>query len=223
MSLFASLKAVFASKTAQPLSPELDRTLQGELQLRLGAFVKFDLPQLKIYPEFVFDLDLSQPQPVEAYGEVDLGMGVRQRRYYLDNDCFIQVIQDGERIADIKLYAFGDTEHLSQEAFDRQLTAGGKLGGLQLSYADQRFQRVWGENDASWSPAVPLTEDVTKRNGDGLLYYRVQHYCMLYERTVVEGRLFEYLLLSAEADEDNSHLLVNNVGIDLSSVDLTVS
>ena len=56
------------------------------------------------------------------------------------------------------------------------------------------------------------TESVSARH--------VTHHAMLYERTILDTERMEYLLLSAENDGEGSFMLVQNVGVDVASIDI---
>ncbi|BBI64513.1 hypothetical protein HSBAA_58190 [Vreelandella sulfidaeris] len=59
---------------------------------------------------------------------------------------------------------------------------------------------------------VMTTESLTARS--------VTHHAMLYERTIQDAERLEYLLLSAEDDGEGSFMLVQNVGVDVASIDI---
>lgn len=160
-------------------------------------------------------------QRIESVGRADLGAGCVLHRYYLSDDAFLQVNTTAGQVEDLKLFAYHDTKTPSTQAeFEAWLGRDSLIGRAELDYGGYRYTRVWGSEDENQAPPV-LFEEAVYTESDALAAYTVQHYCMLYERTVEGAERQEYLLVSAEQTGED-YCVVFSVGADLSSADLQI-
>ncbi|WP_355659822.1 DUF2491 family protein [Halomonas salifodinae] len=200
-------------------------------ELRLGGRVRIDLLAQRAYHDrLVFRWEAAPHyHAIAAIGHIDLGGDAHLCRFYLDNDTFLQLSLEGGALAEIKLFDFFAVTHLADREFDRLINAPGAGSQAHALGAERHalradtgtafeFTRVWGEPGQAWTPPVMLHEKVVSRERPGRR--PVTHYGMLYERSVTDAPLMEYLFLSAEDDHDGGFMLVENLGIDLSWVDI---
>ena len=200
--------------------------------LRLGGMVSLNMLSLKAFDSLNFDASWSgTSQEIAAVGLVELGQGEQLVRFYLENDTWIQASVANANVFEYKLFDFLSSEHVSNLEFDDLInkpeneTRANRLGqrSFHLPGSDsienelKHYQRVWGAEGSDWSAPVVLDERVSRANNTGLS--QVTHHCMLYERHDQTTERFEYILLSAEADEqEGSYQLVTSLGIDISAV-----
>ncbi|HSP32234.1 MAG TPA: DUF2491 family protein, partial [Halomonas sp.] len=137
-------------------------------------------------------------------------------------------IEHGQ-VLEYKLFDFYRVAHLSDAEFDVLINGEDKqpdsIGAQTITLADNAdesrtctFQRVWGNNDSLWSPPVIFEEQVMTT--ESVNARQVTHHAMLYERTIQDTERMEYLLLSAENDGEGSFMVVQNLGVDVASVDI---
>ncbi|HBP41814.1 MAG: DUF2491 family protein [Vreelandella alkaliphila] len=242
--MFGSLKSLFranskgvqqkhASETAQRSSGlPVGMTPDDFSGLRLGGMVSLNMLSLKAFDSLNFDASWSgAAQEIAAIGVVELGQGEQLARFYLENDTWIQASIANGKVFEYKLFDFLSSQHVSNLEFDGLINQPDSkapahpLGqsSFTLEAGDdipddlKRYQRVWGAENSEWSAPVVLEETVTRANGSGIS--QVTHHCMLYERHDQASERFEYILLSAEADElEGSYQLVTSLGIDISAV-----
>lgn len=235
-SLFrASSKSVqqqYVSETAQRargLPPGM--TPDEFCGLRLGGMVSLNLLSLKAFDSLNFDASWSgEAQEIAAVGMLELGQGEQLARFYLENDTWIQASVANGKVFEYKLFDFLSAQHVSNLEFDSLINQPDGQADHPLGHkvfilpadsgtqgASNAFERVWGAESSEWSPSVVLEEVVTPNNASGLS--RVSHHCMLYERHDQASDRFEYILLSAEANQqDASYQLVTSLGIDINAV-----
>lgn len=202
-------------------------------ELRLGGRVRIDLLAQRAYHDrlvFRWGAD-AHYHAIAAIGHIDLGGDAHLCRFYLDNDTFLQLSLEAGELAEIKLFDFFAVTHLADREFEGLINAPDAEGqphalgaGRHTLAADTgttfEFTRVWGEPGRAWTPPVVMHESVVSREHPGRR--PVTHYGMLYERSVTDAPLMEYLFLSAEDDHNGGFMLVENLGIDLSWVDIDV-
>lgn len=199
--------------------------------LRLGGMVSLNMLSLKAFDSLNFDASWSgEAQEIAAVGMVEIGQGEQLTRFYLENDTWIQASVANGKVFEYKLFDFLSAQHVSNQEFDSLINQpdgqtdhplGHKTFTLPINSgahgAINAFERVWGAESSEWSPPVVLEEVVTPNSASGLAY--VNHHCMLYERHDQTSDRFEYILLSAEANEqDASYQLVTSLGIDINAV-----
>ena len=200
--------------------------------MRLGGTVSFDLLAIKAFQGLRFDASWSDaPQHIAAIGLIELGHGEQLVRFYLDNDTWVQASVANQLVFEYKLFDFIDSEDLADTELDRQInqptddadtTAIGHaryvLAGNERHDATT-FHRVWGDNEASWSPPVLLQEHVIQSSDPNGAGFTVDHHCMLYERYEEESERYEVIYLSAEANPaERSYQRVTSLGVDIRSL-----
>lgn len=198
--------------------------------LRLGGMVSLNFLAVRDDERFVFDSAWhNEDKRIEAIGVVELGDGEQLVRCYLENDTWIQAsLRNGEAF-EYKVFDFWQAEHISNIEFDRLINhsddaeSPSRLGAATFQVerdTPTTYQRVWGASESDWTPPVILEEIVTRLNSHETA--QVTHHCMLFERAIPDTERFEYILLSAEADDaDGSYQLVTNLGIDLRELSIT--
>lgn len=234
-----NLKALFrattqkqpAQSSGRPVAAGLPTGVsQEDLEgLRLDGRVNIKLIGLRAHPDALFRWDDDAYHHIAAVGHVDLGQGAELVRFYLDNDTWLQANIENGQVHEYKLFDFYRVAHLSDAEFDNLINGEDKqpdsLGAQSIPLASTSdeartctYQRVWGNNDSVWSPPVMFEEQVMTT--ESLTARSVTHHAMLYERTIQDAERLEYLLLSAEDDGEGSFMLVQNVGVDVASIDI---
>ncbi len=200
--------------------------------LRLGGMVSLNMLSLKAFDSLNFDASWSgAAQQIAAVGVVELGQGEQLARFYLENDTWIQASVANGKVFEYKLFDFLSSQHVSDLEFDGLInqpdnqTPAHPLGQRSFTLETagdiqddlKRYQRVWGAENSEWSAPVVLEETVTRASDSGIS--QVTHHCMLYERQDQTSERFEYILLSAEIEEqEGSYQLVTSLGIDISAL-----
>lgn len=234
-----NLKALFRATTqkqpeqnsGRPVAAGLPTGVnQEDLEgLRLDGRVNIKLIGLRAHPDALFRWDDDAFHHIAAVGHVDLGQGSHLVRFYLDNDTWLQANIENGQVLEYKLFDFYRVTHLSDAEFDVLINGEDKqpdsIGAQSITLASSSdeartctYQRVWGNTDSLWSPPVIFEEQVMTT--DSIVARSVTHHAMLYERTIEGAERLEYLLLSAETDGEGSFMLVQNVGVDVASVDI---
>lgn len=234
--MFKTLKTLFRASTTPPdqpsqTAPGLPVGISSEMLegLRLDGRVNIKLIGLRAHPDALFRWDDSAYHHVAAVGHVDLGQGAHLVRFYLDNDTWLQANIEHGQVLEYKLFDFYRVAHLSDAEFDSMINGEEKksdsLGAQTIALASTSeeartcsYQRVWGNSDSLWSPPVVFEEQVMTT--ESVITRHVTHHVMLYERTIADAERMEYLLLSAENDGEGGYMLVQNVGVDIASVDI---
>lgn len=197
--------------------------------LRLDGRVKIQLAGLSAFSDALFEWDSEPYLHVAAVGHIELGQGAHLVRFYLDNDTWLQANVENQRVIEYKLFDFYRVTHFSDVEFDALINAtdkkAGQLGAqtitVEATNASQRtchYQRVWGDESSLWSPPVVLEEQVMTTQS--VMTRSVTHHAMLYERTIEGSERVEYVLLNAENDGEGGFMLVQNLGVDVVSVDI---
>ena len=237
--MFNTLKALFRAATEKPSEPPKGRPVaaglpmgisQEDLEgLRLDGRVNIKLIGLRAHPDALFSWDDDAYHHIAAVGHVDLGQGAHLVRFYLDNDTWLQANIEHGKVLEYKLFDFYRVAHLSDAEFDGVINGEDKqpdsIGTQTIALAATSeeprtctYQRVWGDSDSLWSPPVIFDEQVMTT--ESVSTRHVTHHAMLYERTIQNTERMEYLLLSAENDDEGSFMVVHNVGVDVASVDI---
>jgi hypothetical protein len=213
-------KAVRANLSANALPPAPPNAFP--LGLRVGAAVTIDaLPFRVLGSELLFKLPAGQ-QMVEARGMIDLGQGAVLHRFYLSDDAFVQAQTQAGELEELKLFQFAETKHPNtRAALEAWLKDGSELGRDRLTVKGKEFFRVWGDENAHYSPPIVFDENVYKQN-PLTPDYDVTHYAMLYERSVTGSERMEYLLVSVEDSGPNDFCVVFSLGVDVSAADLEI-
>lgn len=234
-----TLKALFRATTEKPPEPNTGRPVaaglpmgvsQEDLEgLRLDGRVKIKLIGLRAHQDTLFTWDNDAYHHIAAVGHVDLGQGAYLVRFYLDNDTWLQANIEHGNVLEYKLFDFYRVTHLSDAEFDSLINGNDKqpdsigaqtitLGSTTDESRACTYQRVWGSGGSLWSPPVIFEEQVMTTESVSARY--VTHHAMLYERTIQASERMEYVLLSAENDGEGSFMVVHNLGVDVSSVDI---
>ncbi|TVP47812.1 MAG: DUF2491 family protein [Halomonas sp.] len=234
-----TLKALFRATTEKPPESNLGRPVaaglpigvsQEELEgLRLDGRVNIKLIGLRAHQDTLFTWDSDAYHHIAAVGHVDLGQGAHLVRFYLDNDTWLQANIEHGKVLEYKLFDFYRVSHLSDAEFDNLIngedkqpdTIGAQTVALTSTSDEARictYQRVWGNGGSLWSPPIVFDEQVMTT--ESVSARHVTHHTMLYERTIQASERMEYLLLSAENDGEGSFMVVHNLGVDVTSVDI---
>ncbi|HCR96502.1 MAG: DUF2491 family protein [Halomonas sp.] len=238
--MFKTLKALFgtsneaanpAAENASTFTAGLPTGMSQEdfAGLRLDGRVNIQLAELSAYSDALFGWDSTPYHHVAAVGHIDLGQGAHLVRFYLDNDTWLQANVENQRVIEYKLFDFYRVTHLSDIEFDALINASDKKAGqlgaqtiaVEATDASERtcqFQRVWGDEASLWSPPVVLEEQVMTT--ESVMTRSVTHHAMLYERPIEDSERMEYVLLNAEDDGEGGFMLVQNLGVDVTSVDI---
>ncbi|MCC5903551.1 MAG: DUF2491 family protein [Halomonas sp.] len=234
--MFKTLKTLFRATTAPQEQPAqvasgLPVGISSEMLegLRLDGRVNIKLIGLRAHQDALFKWNDDAYHHIAAVGHVDLGQGAHLVRFYLDNDTWLQANIEHGQVLEYKLFDFYRVAHLSDAEFDSMINGEDKkpdsIGAhtitLKATSEEARtctYQRVWGNGDSLWSPPVVFEEHVITT--ESLMARNVTHHVMLYERTIEDTERMEYLLLSAENDGEGGYMLVQNVGVDVASVDI---
>ncbi|RUR35328.1 DUF2491 family protein [Vreelandella populi] len=197
--------------------------------LRLDGRVKIQLSELSAYPDTLFGWDSDTFHHIAAVGHIDLDQGAHLVRFYLDNDTWLQANVENQRVVEYKLFDFYRVTHLSDGEFDALINPddkkAGELGAQTItveatdtSGRECQYQRVWGDEASLWSPPVLLEEQVMTT--ESVMTRSVTHHAMLYERSIEGSERMEYVLLNAENDGEGGFMLIQNLGVDVTSVDI---
>lgn len=171
---------------------------------------------------------LSQPlftgnQCVWSSGEIDLGQDNFLQRFYLeDNENWLQVHTTGgvdDQAAALILFSYASAVVVSSEAELARLAGpDSPIGQPTYSFAGNQFVREWGTEEGQ-TALIAYSEKVTSPHET----YTVQHHAMLYARDTALANRREFLLFSAEEDQEGAVTLTTSVGISLYTTDLTVT
>ncbi|WP_235040507.1 DUF2491 family protein [Vreelandella profundi] len=237
--MFDTLKALFRANTQKAHEPGTDRSVaaglptgisQEDLEgLRLDGRVNIKLIGLRAHQDALFRWDDDAYHHIAAVGHVDLGQGAHLVRFYLDNDTWLQANIEHGQVLEYKLFDFYRVAHLSDAEFDGVINGetkqpdsiGAQTVALDSTEDEPRtcsYERAWGNGESLWSPPVVFEEQVMTT--ESMVALTVIHHAMLYERTIQDTERMEYLLLSAENDGEGGYMLVQNVGVDVASVDI---
>ncbi|WP_447555159.1 DUF2491 family protein [Vreelandella sp. EE22] len=196
--------------------------------LRLEGRVRLNLNELGAFPDTLFTWESDNDYLIAAVGHVELGQGAHLVRFYLDNDTWLQANVENQRVIEYKLFDFYRVSHLSDVEFDALLNPDDKeasqLGARRLTLestggqGERQYERLWGDDTSAWSPPVQFEEQVLTH--ESVMTRQVVHHAMLYERPIADSERMEYVLMSAENDEEGSFMLVENLGVDVASIDI---
>lgn len=217
-----------ASPAGFALGLPIGMTAEDFAGLRLDGRVRLNLSELAAFPDTLFTWESDRDYHIAAVGHVELGQGAHLVRFYLDNDTWLQANVENRRVIEYKLFDFYRVSHLSNDEFDALLdpaaSASRPLGTRQLTIEStggqgpREFTRVWGDPASDWSPPVQFEERVT--TSESVTGRQVVHHAMLFERSIAGSERMEYVLMSGESDEEGSFMLVENLGVDVASIDI---
>jgi hypothetical protein len=204
------LKKLFGSQETP--APLRDPTLLG---LKLGGAVTLSSLDFRVLADQALIHFPGETQMIEAEGHMDLGAGSRIDRFYLTDDAYIQVNYTGEarddNLEDLKLFVYDDSSAIVRDSDWEYWLNPNAIGAPTFRYRDHLFERAFSPDAAGAIPPIALSERIRNNRGD---HYRVDNFCMLYQRQLETGD-FEYLLLTAEETAEG-RLLSYALGIDLS-------
>ena len=196
------------------------------LGLRIGAAVDVDTLPLRMHSH---ELHVKLPEEtliIVAQGYVDLGDATYAHRYYTADDKMIQVLtvagMEDEHVEELTLYVPYQSYYPDSDGAWAQWTStGGKIGAPTFRLDDgTEFSRIWFDTTEGYADFVEFTESVYE-DPDSDKHSDVFHKVMLYGRNLKAGEKTEYLLVSAEAYEDERTVELM-VGVDLEFSNLKV-
>ncbi|MGI0649549.1 DUF2491 family protein [Pseudomonas aeruginosa] len=201
-------------------TPDLETRALG---LANGKRVSIDPDLDKTVSPHLCQPAFSGVQCVWSSGEIELGHGHFLHRFYLDDDeTWIQVHTSGGldgSVEEVTLFSYVSADVVnSQSELARLAGPDSPIGLPQYSYCDRQFERVWGTEEGQ-TELVAYQEKVTSPDQR----YGIKHHAMLYARDTELHSRREFLLFSAEEDEEGTVTLTTSVGVSLFQSDLTVS
>lgn len=232
MGLLNSIKMAFKAKKIEKQQSELksSNTPMANVpavieNIRLGGYASVDTFKIKL-GDFLFEAN-SAASSIEAYGVIDLGEGEKLHRYYLYNDHFIQVMTHNDDIIEIMYFSYDHSDSLTESFVRNFFDIPEQQFNKSLEYRDKTFESKMvelGANGQEVIRPIHMSENVTKRTSDGFETYTVEHFMQLYRRNV-QGNINEdeYLIQGVEEYEDNSHMMVYALGINVIEKDITIS
>lgn len=204
------LKSVFGKKPQEPAAPK--KGLHG---LHLGCAVELNSLDFRVMQDQLLLEFPGETQLIEAVGEVDLGAGSRIKRYYTSDDAILQVNFSGaeqeQNIEDMLLFVYDKSIHVAGESDWRSWLSPSKIGPAEFHYRDKTYRRAFfDDHDGSVEP-IAMSEQIENRAGER---YRLDNFCMLYQRELSAG-VSELLLVNAE-ESDEDRLVTIALGVHLS-------
>ncbi|MBU2979180.1 YjfK family protein [Alteromonas sp. C1M14] len=210
----------FGKKKAQeekPQAPEIMGLYLG------GSFELDDLKLKLIEPQLTIE-GAARSQLIQAVGDAPLDSGGTLRRFYTDDDGFLQVVLDGgdteNHITDVKLWYFYETQTIgSQAQWDRVLNS--VISQPTYTLDGQQYHRVWNAV-GEVSPPVAVTETTYEEDGD---VSTTDQFMMLYERAIENGRTESLLVVGEEkiVGSNADRCLVISTGFDIEPADITIN
>jgi len=198
--------------TQEPPAPLKDPTLLG---LKTGGAVTLSTLDFRVLADLSLITFPGETQLIEAEGHMDLGAGSHIARFYLTDDAYIQVNYTGEarddNLEDLKLFVYDDSSAIVRDSDWEYWLNPNAIGAPTFRYREYDYQRAFSPEAAGAIPPIALTEQIRNNTGER---YRVDNFCMLYQRRLQTGD-YEYLLITAE-ETDDGRLLSYALGIDLS-------
>jgi hypothetical protein len=191
--------------------------------LRLGGFASIDLFKLKL-GDFLFEGDASASR-IEAYGVIDLGEGEKIHRFYLYNDTFIQFMTHNDDIIEIMLFAYDDSQSLTESFVRNFMDYPEQQFDETLNYRDTEYQclmKELGANGREIVRPIHMVEEITKRTESDVMRYTVEHYMQLYRRDVPNTSEHEFVIREVE-ESDDGFMMVYAIGLNIAEKDLTIS
>ena len=194
--------------------------------LRIGAAVDIDTLPLRMHAA---DLHVELPEAtmmIVAQGYIDLGDGTHAHRYYNSDDAMIQVLTVGgvedQHVEELTLFVPHQSFYPdSAGAWAQWTSQGGKIGAPIFRLDDgTEYSRVWFDAAEGYAKPVIFTESIYE-DPDSDEFSEITHTVMLYGRNLEQGKKNEYLLVSAEAYEDERTVELM-VGVDIETAGLKV-
>jgi hypothetical protein len=194
--------------------------------LRIGAAVDIDTLPLRMHAA---DIHVELPEAtmmIIAQGYIDLGDGTYAHRYYNSDDAMIQVLTVGgvedQHVEELTLFVPHQSFYPDSDGAWAQWTSqGGKIGAPIFCLDDgTEYSRVWFDTAGGYAKPVIFTESIYEDPDSGECS-EITHTVMLYGRNLDQGKKSEYLLVSAEAYEDERTVELM-VGVDIETAGLKV-
>ncbi len=209
MSFFKNL----FGKKSEPEAPSPKKGIYG---LHLGCAVELSSLDFRVLAD---QLNLSFPgetQLIEAVSRTALGAGSYMLRFYSSDDAFLQINYSGaeneHNVEDVMLFVYDKSDGISSDAAWERAISPAELGRPRIEYRGQTYQRVFFADEAGDTAPVAMTEEVDNSAHE---HYRVDNFCMLYERAIGD-EMVELLLINAEESADNERLVSYALGVHLS-------
>ncbi|HGM8087268.1 TPA: DUF2491 family protein [Pseudomonas aeruginosa] len=193
------------------------------LGLDNGKIVDID-PSLKLVLEGkVIQPLISGPNSLWSSGTITLGEShFLQRFYFDDNENWIQVHTTGSldgQIESVILFNYSEAITVNSEGELARLAGPESDIGLPTyEFGGHTFAREWGSEEGQ-TALVPYLEAVITPNER----YTVSHHAMLYARDTALPNRREFLLFSAEEDDEGAVTLTTSTGISLYTTDIKVT
>ena len=194
------------------------------LGFRINGRVALDTLVFRAHPGALTAQLPEGHQGIPCYGHIDLGSGYALHRFYLDDDAFLQVSTCGELVEGIKAFVFIDTVNPANQAeFQRYITGHDHLGAATIEYAGRRWQREFGDGDATGRVPAVVYDEVLYRHDPPRKDDDLTHYAMLYRRAVPELDRNEFLLVTGEDYGPSEFCVTYAIGLDLTTADLDIT
>jgi hypothetical protein len=216
-----SLNKLFGG-AKEPAGPTPRRTKEGPFGLSLGRAVTFDLIRLKIAGDALAMGVPPERMVISGHGSVDLGGGSLLHRFYDDNDRMLQVVCNGsvDEVQEVMLLQpWDNVVPATQGEWLAWLGPNGKMGQAKYNADGIIFDRVWGDPNTPWIPAVEFVEDIVVDEGADKSIHQSS---MAYKR-ILPGDVTENLIIIAERNLALSDPgdIAFMVGYSLSPADVT--
>ena len=214
-------KRVMGLEAPAPVGQSLPGAGAAPFALGAGRMLCLD-PYLKKLLNGESSVVVPDDEKVAAVGRIDLGHGKRLERFYLDNeDYFLQVVMDGpgeDDIEDIILFGYHEVRTVASKAeLLRLVGPNAKIGMPYYELEGTEYARQWGTEDGQ-TELTPMTEQVKSPESA----YAIYHNSVLYGRDTGLSNRREFLLFSAEEDEEGNIELSTAVGVTLQITDISV-
>ena len=161
---------------------------------------------------------------IVAYGQADLGDGVRLHRFYDQDDQVLQLLcaeGDLTAIQEITLFQSFDSFHPNTtDAWQEWMGPAGWMRQATYELDDGTlYQRAWFADDPGIVDPVRFNESLC-RERSGTPVEPLSQHCMLFSREIADS-LPEHLLVTRETNDAGSHVELR-VGVDIQQSQLSI-
>jgi hypothetical protein len=211
-------KNMFFNKNKEPEYKETP------LNLRVGCSVTINTLDWKLMQD---KINMSIPTEtfiIGSYGVTEVNDNTKIHKFYANsNELFIQVVEEFNKITEIKLFTVHDTVFPSSD--DDWLfwlgnkEEGGYIGDFEIHLKNGSiYYRSWNENTTSNIPPVDFHENRTSETSNSYYEYR----SMEYARWIDEKETMPEWLLVQMEDTGNSACIKFYLGFTILENNLTI-